>query len=79
MPFIDKQDTPELLKARVNGKDGFVVLPQGEDCDGVYFTSIDALRSWTAELAGLAAEAEHALQYEEWLDQYTPDADDEEI
>ncbi len=77
MAFIDEEDSPVLLKARVNGKDGFLVLPQGQDEDGLYFTSVEALRGWVSGLRQVTAYPQDAQPYEEWLEMYGGSAGDE--
>lgn len=67
MAFIDGH-SPELLKARVNGKPGFLLFPQSEEEDEIHFTSKEALVRWTTELLALVENADHAQPFDEWLE-----------
>lgn len=66
--FIDSIDEPMLVKASVNGKPGFMVLPTGEVSDEIVFSSEAALASWVLKLALLVADFDDAPTYEEWLE-----------
>lgn len=68
MTWITKGDEPELLKTIANGEPGFMVLPQGEDDDGMIFTSLEALQGWAEKLSELVKQADGAQSYDDWLE-----------
>jgi uncharacterized protein YgfB (UPF0149 family) len=68
MIWINEGDEPVLVKARVQGKDGFKVLAIGEDDDEIVFASQEALVGWVNALSSLTECSQSAQPYEEWLE-----------
>lgn len=68
---------PLILRHRVNGKDGFVILPEGEDDDGIYFEDFDTLKAWIEAIAGqvvTVASPDEIESYDYWAERTGSDA-----
>lgn len=68
---------PLVLRHRVNGKDGFVILPESEDDDGIYFEDFDTLKAWVEALAGQIMTVSDPAEiewYDDWAERVDPHA-----
>ena len=70
---IYESDAPLILRHMVNGKEGFVILPKGEDDDGIYFEDLDTLRAWIAlldlnRLTHLGDDPTRVEWFDDWIE-----------
>jgi hypothetical protein len=61
--------SPLVLRHLVNGKDGFVILPEGKDDDGIYFEDRPTLVAWVNRLVDQVGGVDTAdiEDYDTWL------------